>query len=93
MYNMYYPYQYNRFEKPLPTPAPIVSKPPNIPPNFPPMPAMLAHPKPPPPKPPKKKFDFKSFKKDTCTSLNDVECFLNNFTHTWKYIRLINLLK
>ena len=64
MYNMYYPYQYNRFEKPLPTP-----------------------------KPPKKKFDFKSLKEDTCSSLNDVECFLNNFTHTWKYIKLINLLK
>ena len=48
---------------------------------------------PPPPKPPKKKFDFKSFKKDTCTSLNDVECFLNNFTSTLKYIKLINLLK
>ena len=55
-------------------------------------------PKPPPPphkppKPPKKKFDFKSFKKNTCTSLNDVECFLNNFSHTWKYIKLIKLLK
>ena len=47
----------------------------------------------PPHKPPKKKFDFKEFKNDTCTSLNDVECFLNNFTNTWKYIRLINLLK
>ena len=45
------------------------------------------------PKPPQKKFDFKTLKKDTCTSLNDVECFLNNFTNTWKYIRLINLLK
>ena len=47
----------------------------------------------PPHKPPKKKLDFKTIKKDTCTSLNDVECFLNKFTNTWKYIRLINLLK
>jgi len=44
-------------------------------------------------KPPKKNFSFKSFKKDTCTSLNDVECFLNRFSSTLKYIRLINLLK
>lgn len=44
-------------------------------------------------KPQKKKFDFKSFHKNACTSLNDVECFLNNFSNTWKYIRLINLLK
>lgn len=56
----------------------------------PPMPPAPSLPK---PKPPKKKFDFKSFKKDTCTSLKDVECFLNNFSNTWKYIRLIKLLK
>lgn len=43
--------------------------------------------------PPKKKFNLKNFKKNTCTSLNDVECFLNDFSHTLKYIRLINLLK
>ena len=54
----------------------------------------LPPPKPPAPKkPPKKKIDFKTLKKDTCTSLNDVECFLNNFSHTLKYIKLINLLK
>ena len=53
---------------------------------------------PPPPKPPspnkpqKKKLDFKTLKKDTCTSLNDVEYFLNNFSQTWKYIKLIKLL-
>ena len=39
---------------------------------------------PPPPNfkknPPKKKLNFKTLKKDTCTYLNDVECFLNNFT-------------
>ncbi len=71
MYNRYYPYLYNRSDKPLPPPPP----------------------KPPPNKPPKKKFDFKCLKKDTCNSLNDVECFLNNFTSTWKYIKLIKLLK
>ena len=80
MYNRYYPYQYNRSEKPLPPPPVAIPKPPP--------------PKPPPPKkPPKKKINFKSLKKDTCTSLNDVECFLNNFCHTLKYIKLINLLK
>ena len=41
----------------------------------------------------KKKVDFKSLKKNTCKSLNDVECFLDNFSHTWKYIKLIKLLK
>lgn len=46
-----------------------------------------------PPKPQKKKLDFNCFKKNTCKSLNDVEYFLNNFSHTLKYIRLINLLK
>ena len=81
MYNRYYPYQYNRSEKPLSPPPPV------------------AIPKPPPPKPPpppkniKKKITFKSLKKETCTSLNDVEYFLNNFSHTLKYIKLINLLK
>lgn len=82
MYNRYYPYRYNRSEGPPPPPAPIIPKPP-CPPQNPPKPT----------KPPKKKFDFKSLKKDTCTSLNDVECFLNDFSHTWKYIKLIKLLK
>ena len=45
------------------------------------------------PKPPKKKFDFKTLKNDTCTSLNDVEYFLNKFTSSLKYIKLIKLLK
>ena len=46
-------------------------------------------------KPPiqKRKLDFKALHKNACTSLNDVECFLNNFSSTWKYIRLIKLLK
>ena len=51
----------------------------------------------PPPKPkknpPKKKFNFKTLKKNTCTSINDVECFLNNFTNSLKYYKLIKLLK
>ena len=81
MYNRYYPYLYNRSEKNLQSPVPIPPGPP-----FPPQ-------KPLPPKPPKKKLDFKCLKKDTCKSLNDVEYFLNNFTSTLKYIKLINLLK
>ena len=81
MYNNYFPYQYYRSEKNLTPPKPIISHPP---PN-----CTSAK----PPKPPKKKFDFKSLKKDTCSSLNDVECFLNNFCCTLKYIKLINLLK
>lgn len=44
-------------------------------------------------KPLKKKFNFKTLKKDTCSSLNEVECFLNNFTDFIKYIKLINLIK
>ena len=72
MYNRYYPYLYNRSEKPLSLTPPPSSK---------------------PSKHPQKKLDFKCLKKDTCKSLNDVEYFLNNFTHTLKYIKLINLLK
>lgn len=78
MYNRYYPYLY-RSEKPLPPPQHIMPPPPQNPPK--------------PHKPPKKKLDFKCLKKDTCKSLNDVEYFLNNFSHTLKYIKLINLLK
>ena len=86
MYNRYYPYLYNR-SKSQPKPAP----PANIIPN--PPPQKKPPQKNPQKKPQKKKFDFKSFKKNTCTSLNDVECFLNNFSHTLKYIKLIKLLK
>ena len=56
-------------------------------------------PPPPPPKkpnsktPPKNKFNFKTFKINTCKSLNDVEYFLNNFTNNLKYYRLIKILK
>ena len=80
MYNRYYPYLYNRSEKPLPPPPVVPPPPPVAPPQK-------------PKKTPKKKLDFKCLKKDTCKSLNDVEYFLNNFSHTLKYIKLINLLK
>lgn len=43
--------------------------------------------------PPRKNLNFKSLKKDTCKSLNDVECFLNKFTDSLKYYKLIKLLK
>ena len=43
--------------------------------------------------PQKNKFNLKTLKKDACTSLNDVEHFLNNFSDFLKYIKLINLLK
>ncbi len=62
----------------------------------------ISNPPPPPPPckppkkkkaPPKKKINFKSLKKDTCASLNDVECFLNKFSDFVRYVKLINLLK
>lgn len=43
--------------------------------------------------PPPKKFNFKSLKKNTCQSLNDVEYFLNNFSVFIKYVRLFKILK
>ena len=87
MYNKYLPYQYYHSEKHLTPPKPI------IPPLPPPAASRISCQPPHNPKPQKKKIDFKSLKKDTCTSLNDVECFLNNFCNTLKYIKLINLLK
>ena len=61
----------------------------------------ISNPPPPPPckppkkkkAPPKKKLSFKSLKKDTCASLNDVECFLNKFSDFLKYVKIINILK
>ena len=41
----------------------------------------------------KEKFDFKCFTKNTICSLNDVECFLNNFTYYYKFFRLYKILK
>ena len=40
-----------------------------------------------------KKINIKKIKDNTIKSLNDVEYFLNNFSNTLKYIKLINLLK
>lgn len=48
-------------------------------------------PKPPPKKPSlpkKKKLNFKTCKKNTINSLNEVEHFLNDFQGFWDYIRL-----
>lgn len=41
----------------------------------------------------KNKPDFKAMKKNTINSLNEVECFLNNFGSFVKYIKLYKLLK
>ena len=43
--------------------------------------------------PPKKHFDFKCCKNNTIKSLYDVEHFLNNFQHYFKYSKLYKLLK
>ena len=43
--------------------------------------------------PEKNKFNFNNFKKDTITSLNDVEQFLNDFQSFWKYVKLYKILK
>ena len=43
--------------------------------------------------PPKKKFDFKVYKKNTINSLNEVECFLNNFKKFSRYVRLYKIFK
>lgn len=53
---------------------------------------------PPPPRPQpdnkkKNKIDFKKLKKNTCNSLNEVECFLNNFHRFTNYIKLYKILK
>ena len=53
-------------------------------------------PPPPPPKPPpkkpsppkKKKLNFKTCKKNTINSLNEVEHFLNDFQGFWDYVKL-----
>ena len=47
--------------------------------------------KPSPPK--KKKLDFKTCKKNTMNSLNEVEHFLRDFKHFSKYIKLYKILK
>ena len=45
------------------------------------------------PPPNKKKPNFKTMKKNTVKSLNDVEYFLNNFGNFVKYVKLYKLLK
>lgn len=45
----------------------------------------------PPPK--KKKLNFKTCKKNTINSLNEVEHFLRDFKHFSKYIKLYKILK
>ena len=41
----------------------------------------------------KRKMNFYTFKKNTITSLNQVEYFLNNYKQMIKYIKLYKLLK
>lgn len=43
--------------------------------------------------PPPKKLNFKSCKKNTLRSLNEVEYFLNNFQKFSKYVRVFKLFK
>lgn len=72
-----------------PPPPPKPPKPPCTPPNPPPPPK----PKPDSKKPKKKKVDFKTLKKNTCKSLNEVEYFLNNFQKFTNCIKLYKILK
>ena len=39
------------------------------------------------------KFDFKKIKKNTVTSLNEVECFLNGVNKFFNSIKLFKILK
>lgn len=48
---------------------------------------------PPPPKKKKIKFDIIKMKKNTICSLNEVECFLNNFNRFFNYVKLYKILK
>lgn len=43
--------------------------------------------------PSKKNFDFKLYKKNTFSSLYDVEHFLNNFSHYSKYYKIFKIFK
>ena len=64
--------------------------PPKNPPcKCPPPPPPTPNPPPKKPSPPKKKkLNFKTCKKNTINSLNEVEHFLNDFHGFWDYIRL-----
>ena len=63
------------------------------PPPKPPCPPPKPPPKPGPKKPKKKNVDFKTLKKNTCKSLNEVEYFLNNFQRFTNCIKLYKILK
>lgn len=39
------------------------------------------------------KFCFKTLKCNTCSSLKEVECFLNNLDKFWQYVKLYKLLR
>ena len=41
----------------------------------------------------KKHFNFDLYKKNTINSLNDIEYFLNNFNHFFKYLKLYKLIR
>lgn len=43
--------------------------------------------------PPKKKFDIKTYQKNTLRSLNEVEYFLNNFKRFSRYVKLFKFFK
>lgn len=43
--------------------------------------------------PHKNKINFGQMKNNTIRSLNEVECFLNNFNNFWRYIKLYKILK
>lgn len=43
--------------------------------------------------PQKNKVSFKNLKDNTIYSLNQVECFLNNFNYFLRYVKLYKLLK
>lgn len=43
--------------------------------------------------PPKKKFDIKTYQKNTMRSLNEVEYFLNNFKRFSRYVKLFKFFK
>ena len=47
----------------------------------------------PPCKPQKKKLNFKTCKKNTLCSLNEVEHFLRNFNGFMKYVKLYKILR
>lgn len=43
--------------------------------------------------PQKKKINFNQMKDNTIQSLNEIECFLCNLNHFWKYVKLYKIFK